>query len=268
MYHWLLTTAKSKGPRALRGWATSRAAPTNTMRNPRYMGLRVRRYGPSTTSSTGRRKQPIPRRNLRKIPVQERSKATADAIRKAALQVFSNRGYTRTTTTAVAERSGVSVGSLYQYFANKDALLHALWEVHRNEAHQLLYAELEADSLMRLSGPEVVRRLVGAMLDLHLAQPQLHRLLSENVPPGHPVSLAQRKHERAVFERAVALFASHPDLRGPNTTRTVLMMGRLLESFSHWYVIDQPPLGLNRNGFVDELTALALDCLRRGQRHR
>ncbi|THV12521.1 TetR/AcrR family transcriptional regulator [Rhizobium rhizophilum] len=66
----------------------------------------------------------------RKIPVQSRSEATVDAIYEGAIQVLVEAGPRYLTTTRVAERAGVSVGTLYQYFANIDGLMAAILERH------------------------------------------------------------------------------------------------------------------------------------------
>ena len=62
----------------------------------------------------------------RKLPRQDRSRATVDAILEAAARVLVKEGFERTTTNRVAEAAGVSVGSLYQYFPNKEAILFRL----------------------------------------------------------------------------------------------------------------------------------------------
>lgn len=64
----------------------------------------------------------------RKTPRQTRSQTTVDAIFEATIQVLLSEGTHRLTTTRVAERAGVSVGSMYQYFPHKQALLYALNE--------------------------------------------------------------------------------------------------------------------------------------------
>ena len=68
---------------------------------------------------------------LRKIPKQRRSRATAEFILEAASQILALRGERAMTTAAVAERAGVSIGTLYQYFADGDALLRAVAERER-----------------------------------------------------------------------------------------------------------------------------------------
>jgi AcrR family transcriptional regulator len=69
----------------------------------------------------------------RKSPVQARSTASVDAILEATIQVLLNVGKERLTTTRVALRAGVSVGTLYQYFPNKSAMLQAALRRHLHE---------------------------------------------------------------------------------------------------------------------------------------
>jgi AcrR family transcriptional regulator len=69
----------------------------------------------------------------RKLPIQVRSAASVDAILEATIQVLLSVGKERLTTTRVASRAGVSVGTLYQYFPNKSALLQAVLRRHLEE---------------------------------------------------------------------------------------------------------------------------------------
>jgi AcrR family transcriptional regulator len=81
-------------------------------------------------------KSPVAQRvKLRKAPVQRRSAQTVEAVLEAAARILETRGLVACTTNAVAERAGVSIGSLYQYFPNRDALTVALIE---RETAQLL----------------------------------------------------------------------------------------------------------------------------------
>ena len=109
----------------------------------------------------------------RKVPKQSRAKATVDAIIIAAAQVLSGEGFEKTNTNRVAEVAGVSIGSLYQYFPNKDALLAALI----NRYSERLLEELE--TYMENQGPEpsfeALRGYVQAMLTLPKKNPMLHR---------------------------------------------------------------------------------------------
>jgi AcrR family transcriptional regulator len=74
----------------------------------------------------------------RKSPVQTRSAATVDAILEATIQVLLQVGKERLTTTKVAHRAGVSVGTLYQYFPNKSAMLKAVLKRHMDEVTEAI----------------------------------------------------------------------------------------------------------------------------------
>ena len=68
------------------------------------------------------------RKLRRKEPIQDRAKVTSDSILEAAELIIVGEGYEKATTNYIAERAGVSIGSLYQYFPNKDAIISALIE--------------------------------------------------------------------------------------------------------------------------------------------
>src|SRR5271154_2401543 len=74
----------------------------------------------------------------RKSPVQARSAATVDAVLEATIQVLLQVGKERLTTTKVARRAGVSVGTLYQYFPNKSAVLKAVLQRHMDEVAEAI----------------------------------------------------------------------------------------------------------------------------------
>ena len=89
----------------------------------------------------------------RKLPVQARSAASVEAILDATIQVLLNVGKERLTTTRVALRAGVSVGTLYQYFPNKSALLQAALKRHLDEvtgAVELVCKEQEGATLRKM----------------------------------------------------------------------------------------------------------------------
>ena len=107
----------------------------------------------------------------RKQPRQDRSRATVDAIIEAAVELLEHEGYERLTTTRVAERAGVSVGSLYQYFPNKDSIVRAL-KARTLEGLQAALAEaLAASDDLDLEGK--VRALVTALLREKSRHPRL-----------------------------------------------------------------------------------------------
>ncbi len=80
----------------------------------------------------------------RKTPIQARSTATVEAITEATIQVLLRQGAQRLTTTRVAERAGVSVGTLYQYYPNKQSLLFAVLEHHMSNVAARVEAACES----------------------------------------------------------------------------------------------------------------------------
>jgi AcrR family transcriptional regulator len=90
----------------------------------------------------------------RKSPVQARSAASVEAILQATIQVLIKVGKERLTTTRVAMRAGVSVGTLYQYFPNKKALLQAALKRHLEEvtdAVELVCEEQKGKTLRQMA---------------------------------------------------------------------------------------------------------------------
>lgn len=94
----------------------------------------------------------------RKTPVQERSAVTVEAIAEATIQVLLSVGLDRMTTTRVAERAGVSVGTLYQYYPNKQALLYAVVENHLTNVAKAV------ENACRAHRGESVKTLVAAVV--------------------------------------------------------------------------------------------------------
>jgi AcrR family transcriptional regulator len=98
----------------------------------------------------------------RKQPVQARSETTVLAIHEASIRVLLSIGYRKLTTTRVAERAGVSVGTLYQYFPNRQALIRAVLERYLMEMSASIQADCQ--TLRGRSLDEIARGLVGAMI--------------------------------------------------------------------------------------------------------
>jgi AcrR family transcriptional regulator len=101
----------------------------------------------------------------RKQPRQRRSAATRDAIVEAATQILARDGLAGFNTNAVAARAGVSIGSLYQYFANKDALMLALIRRQQESQAQTVAEAAAAGPGKTLA--ETVRRMVRAAMAHH-----------------------------------------------------------------------------------------------------
>ena len=116
----------------------------------------------------------------RKVAAQERSRATVDALVGATARILVEEGFDKASTNRIAEVAGVSVGSLYQYFPSKEALVAAVIEHHQQEIMQTVRGEL-ADILAQ-PVETAVRKLVAVAVKAHRVDPKLHRVLAEQIP--------------------------------------------------------------------------------------
>ncbi len=119
--------------------------------------------------------------NPRKIPLQERSQFTVDAILQAAAYILTKAGWDGFTTNAVAQRAGVNIASLYQYFPNKEAIVVELQRRHVKEARTKLREALPTIAKHRTLR-ETLTLMVQAGVAEHRVAPELHRVFSEELP--------------------------------------------------------------------------------------
>ncbi len=177
--------------------------------------------------------------SARKQPRQERSRIMVDAILQAAAEVFADFGYAATTTNKIATRAGVSVGSLYQYFPNKDALLHELLKRHHADVDQVL-----ATALTRLADPATaledgMRQLVTDLVTLHRADPALSRALSTSVLIQS--SAADHRESDDHHREQIAALLARPDVRAGSHGHMALVLGQTTAHLCRWLVHDAPP---------------------------
>jgi AcrR family transcriptional regulator len=111
----------------------------------------------------------------RKTPIQSRSRATVDAVLTAAARILEEQGLSGFNTNAVAVRAGVSIGSLYQYFPSKDAILLALMEQRLTLFSQTLSAAIDRAPGQCLGDDLAFMLQTG--LTTHLSRPSLVGLL-------------------------------------------------------------------------------------------
>ncbi len=112
---------------------------------------------------------------------QERSRATVEVIVEAATRILSDHGWAGLNTNAIAKRAGVSVGSVYEYFPNKHAIVDIALDRHLLQGEDLVRQGVERVASLK-STNDVVDLLVAGFVRLHSDDPNLHRALSSDVP--------------------------------------------------------------------------------------
>ncbi len=146
----------------------------------------------------------------RKSPVQARSAATIETLHIAAIQVLTQEGLSRCTTTRIAERAGMSVGSLYQYYPNRDALLSAILEKHLEGVaapSSALATNIAANRILRWPQPSP-----SGILAVKLRDPEKSKALYAVAEERGGAVLVDRLRTRIVAAVA-AMLASAPGAR-------------------------------------------------------
>jgi AcrR family transcriptional regulator len=200
----------------------------------------------------------------RKKPVQRRSRETVDVLLRAAARVLVRRGYAGTTTNHIAAAAGVSIGSLYEYFPGKEAIVAALAGRHLDEAEALLGARLAEALLQAPARPleATLRALVSAMLALHADDPRLHRVLSEEVPRLPELRERVARLEDAGVRALEALIAAHPEASVADAPVAARLVVDLVEAATHRWVLDGTGSPVPAERMAEELTRMLTLYLR------
>ena len=121
-----------------------------------------------------------PQTSPRKHASQERSRGTVDALVEATARILVREGFDKASTNRIAEVAGVSIGSLYQYFPGKEALVAAVIERHNRQIGLTVRGELAELATCPLA--QGVRKLIAVAVRAHRLDPKLHLVLAEQIP--------------------------------------------------------------------------------------
>jgi AcrR family transcriptional regulator len=201
----------------------------------------------------------------RRRPVQGRSHATVEAVLEATARILVRRGWAGLTTNHVAAAAGVSVGTLYEYFPSKEALVRQLVDRHLARAESLLearIAELLADPRV-LTTSTLARVMVDAMIELHADDPRLHRVLFEEVPHDATVRARVRALEDAATAALATALPKLPGVAVRDHAVAARIIVDLLESLTHRWITDPGNTPIAPRRLAAELTRLVVAYLER-----
>lgn len=166
----------------------------------------------------------------RKTPRQARSQAMVEAILDATARILARDGREAANTNAIAREAGVSIGSLYQYFPNREAIIAALVQRHGHRIHAIVAG---ADEPPPADLAEAATRLVAAVFVAHRLDPALHHALDHDFGPddhGH----AAPSTRSAVIERMQRLPAAvRARIRGLDDDVTPVVVSEIAHSLAH-----------------------------------
>jgi AcrR family transcriptional regulator len=197
----------------------------------------------------------------RKNASQERSRATVDALVEATARVLVKEGFEKTSTNRIAEAAGVSVGSLYQYFPSKEALVAAVIDRHNEEIMGIVRTTLAEVTDMPVE--KAVRRLVTVAIDAHRINPRLHRVLAEQIPRAGKLDV--EAFNREVHTLVRGYFESHrTEMRKIDLDIATFICVSAIEAVAHNIVLNQAEMLPEKTvrTLVDETTRMVVGFLR------
>jgi AcrR family transcriptional regulator len=191
-------------------------------------------------------------KSIRKMPTQTRARATYEVILDATARVLVEDGFDRASTNRVADRAGVSIGSLYQYFPNKEVMEAALMRRQfARKLHLLEFDEERAAADVKSLIREVITGFVNATFD----EPEIHKVFIEQVPrgPGSP----QMEFEGQCMALLVPLMELHRnELRPIPIERMAYFVFHSVQGVMHAHMTDKR--GHDNATLIDE-TCLLLE---------
>jgi AcrR family transcriptional regulator len=183
----------------------------------------------------------MPRRaavSPRKSPVQARSGQTVEAILAAAARVLIRDGAPGFTTNKVAERAGVSIGSLYQYFPNKESILSELVRRHLEDLERGIN-DITDKALLAPLG-DVIHALIDDNVRSHMIDPKLHGVLTEQVQQLGRFRWQDEFAARVTARVRALLEARRAELAVKDLDLATYILTRTVEACVHDCVTERP----------------------------
>lgn len=197
----------------------------------------------------------MPRKSatFRKVPTQDRSKDTVKRILDAARMLLEERGYDGTSTNRIAAAAGISPGSLYQYFANKDAILHAVVAEYTQQLLDQVTRNLA--SLVRSEHDVPLSAAIEAQVDAMLERPQILRVISGQLPGRTSADVLRPLRELMTATIKGYAIATPDQSIDMDVDAATWIIVQLLGSTIR-YVVDEPPIA--KDVFVTEMTRFVM----------
>jgi AcrR family transcriptional regulator len=161
-----------------------------------------------------------------------------DIIIEATTRVLKKRGYSGTNTNLIAEVAGVSVGSIYQYFPNKESIIATLYQRHVLQMREIMIHALSSSEKMTLYG--AMKALVNAHIEAHMVEPELHNVLEIQIP----FLRFQKDNATAeddFYNRIQTLLEKHRhEIRRSNLELAIYIVIRMINSLIHQAILEPP----------------------------
>jgi AcrR family transcriptional regulator len=194
----------------------------------------------------------------RKQPRQVRAELTRQRILTAAAHIFAEYGYAAGTTNRIAERARISIGSLYQYYPNKDAILAELLTRHLDGDGAA--ATLSARKHLPEPLEDTIRAFVRTVIENHLDDPELLRIMIEQAPRSGELLETVTRQEWAIVGHMRDLLDHHPDVHVQDKDTAARLVTSTVELTVHQLIA--APGSIDTTRLENELVAMITGYLR------
>jgi AcrR family transcriptional regulator len=200
--------------------------------------------------------------NPRKLASQERSRSTVDVLLEATTRVLIKEGYDKASTNRIAEVAGVSIGSLYQYFPSKEALVAAVVDRHTQEI-----SEVTRNALVKAAARPIevaTREFVSVAIEAHRINPRLHGVLAEQIPRvGRLENIEANVRDGYALVRGY-LEAHRDEVDVADLDLAAFIVVTVVEALTHAAVLRRPDILADDKArhFVDDVTRMVVRYLR------
>lgn len=193
------------------------------------------------------------RKTTRK-PQQKRSKLMADKVLDTALTLFCEKGYYNTTTNEIAKEAGISIGSLYSYFKDKDTIfLEILKAYHQNFLSVFMHIQSDINSSLYEHDKKAwLRVLLDSLIELHQSVKTLNRELKALYYINSEVQAVVDMQTEQIKTMALDILSKRPDeVHSDNLEITVLLIVDFISSVVDRVVFDERISDENKDSIVD-----------------
>jgi AcrR family transcriptional regulator len=199
-----------------------------------------------------------PKRAGWRRPAQPRARQTVEAILDAVAKVLKRDGLKAVTTNRIAEAAGVSIGSVYQYFPDKQAIFVSLHRRHIDDIDRLVATTLVENANSSLD--DLIRSVVEAITDAHTDDPELYEMMFSEVP--HRAEGTKDFTVRFHGAFRLALAARLDELgKARDLSKLVFVVTHMMESLCHGAALRRPP-GLSLADAKEEAVRAIMAYLR------
>lgn len=197
----------------------------------------------------------------RKAPQQSRAQDTVDAILAATVRLIVSSGYDTMSTNRIAIAAGVSIGSLYQYFPSKEAIVAQLVEKHCKE--MAVVSQLTLEKHVNSPLPIAARAVVQAMVLAKRVNPKLHQAFREQVPRVGKLMMIDEQHGALTVAVTNYLKGQQAILRIADPEISAFFVVKTVDALLQ-HIASEPLASRGDERIIDEIVDMIVVYLSRG----